>query len=548
MRNKRLRRALLAVPLLLLLATAWWPFSKVRVGRETTFVTTPLAEDGLPNFSLAILDNYRSGVTADNNAAGPFWQAMGPRDLSPEEFAAICKDLGLEPPAPGPFLTSVTDKATAERFEQWIAAQHGGDEERNQEAVEALLRAPFDEASIKTRPWTAEQLPPLAAWLEENERPLDLLVEASRRPRFFSPPPNVLLDPHTSVIDMKLSHAEFTREAVRSLLPRAMERLGDGHHDQAWQDVLACWRLGELIGAGPTLVETLVGIATRGAAAEGTRAILNSPTLPAETARTILLDLQSLESSLPLIHAVDFVERLSLIDAGLRLATGRLGGAPNVGDGTQAKPPALDAKAWLKTSNSFFDRAAAALTVEDWQARNDQLDLLFNDLSGAAQKSGLQTAFAMLVPAKRSQILADRFLDVTAPALRAYVAAHQRDEANMTLVRIGAALAVYRTEHGDYPAALDDLTRTGVLSKLPDDPFTTAPFRYERRDNGYLLYSLYENRRDDGGSDVSRRIVAGEWVVEETGTSPSASDLVIRLPLPQFDVPFQSAEAKNAEP
>jgi hypothetical protein len=537
MRNKRLRRALLAVPPLLLLATAWWPFSKVRVGRDTTFVTTPLAEDGLPNFSLAILDKYRSGVTAENNAARPFWQAMGPRDLSPEEFAAICKDLGLEPPLPGPFLTSVTDTATADRVEKWIAAQHGEDEQ-NRETAEALLRAPFDDASFKTRPWTAEQLPPLAAWLAENEGPLDLLVEASRRPRFFSPPHNVLLDPRTRVIDMKLAHAEVARDAVRSLLTRAMQRLGAGLHDQAWQDVLACWRLGELIGAGPTLVETLVGVATRGAAAEGTLAILDSPTLPAETARTILLDLQSLESSLPLTDSVDFVERLGLLDVGLRVATGRLGGVQNAGDFKFKKVTFLDGNRLLKTTNSFFDRATAALAIEDWQARDDQLDLLFNDLSGATQKTWVLAALAMTGTGNRAELIADQFLKITAPALRAYVAAHQRDEANMTLVRVAAALAVYRTEHGDYPAALDDLTRTGVLSKLPDDPFTAAPFQYERRGNGYLLYSLYENRRDDGGLDVSRPIVAGEWVAEETGASPSASDLAIRLPLPPLKLPL----------
>ncbi len=548
MRNKRLRRALFAAPLLLLLLAAWWPFTKVRLGRDTTYVTSPLAADGLPNFSLAILDKYRTGVTNENNAARPFWQAIGPRDLGPGEYEAICKDLNLEIDLTGPFLVDVADRDTAQRLNKWIAEQTGGSDQATAEDAEMFLRTPFDAASsFKTRPWTDEQLPPLAAWLAENQRPLDLLVEASRRPRFFSPPPNALLDPNASVIDLELPHAEFVRDAVRSLSTRAMNRLGHGDHVQAWQDVLACWRLGQLVGNGPTLTEAFVGISTRAGAMNATLAILDSPDLPHETAQEILRDLQSLESRHSIVESVNVAERLSLIDSGLRVTTGRLGGVGDPAAASMKQLSAFDANHLLQSTNAFFDRTAAVVALNEWQIRDDELDKHFSELDSSTQKSWFDLVHATFSSAKRSQIIGNNFLQLTAPALRAAVDAHKRDECNLILVRVAAALAIYRNEYGVYPDSLDQLTQADVLKELPNDPFAAAPFHYERRNEGYLLYSLSENRRDDGGADMTHPIVAGEWVDEEELGRPvaDASDLVIRLPLPPLELPF---EPKPAEP
>ena len=37
------------------------------------------------------------------------------------------------------------------------------------------------------RPWQADEFPLVAGWLAANEQPLDLVVEASKRPRWYNP-------------------------------------------------------------------------------------------------------------------------------------------------------------------------------------------------------------------------------------------------------------------------------------------------------------------------------------------------------------------------
>jgi hypothetical protein len=63
-----------------------------------------------------------------------------------------------------------------------------------------------------------------------------------------------------------------------------------------------------------------------------------------------------------------------------------------------------------------------------------------------------------------------------------------------------AALAVqrYRLAHKGFPETLDQLVPAYVPA-VPADPFDGAPLRYKRTDRGFVVYSVGEDRRDDGG-------------------------------------------------
>jgi hypothetical protein len=54
------------------------------------------------------------------------------------------------------------------------------------------------------------------------------------------------------------------REFAYALAARAMLRTGEGRYDDAWQDLLACHRLGRLVARGSFLLYGLVGIASDG--------------------------------------------------------------------------------------------------------------------------------------------------------------------------------------------------------------------------------------------------------------------------------------------
>ncbi len=61
------------------------------------------------------------------------------------------------------------------------------------------------------------------------------------------------------------------------------------------------------------------------------------------------------------------------------------------------------------------------------------------------------------------------------------------------------ALLRYQAEKDSYPARLEELVKPGMLTRLPDDPFSEGPLTYERTADGFLLYSWGENLKDDGG-------------------------------------------------
>jgi hypothetical protein len=56
------------------------------------------------------------------------------------------------------------------------------------------------------------------------------------------------------------------------------------------------------------------------------------------------------------------------------------------------------------------------------------------------------------------------------------------------------ALKAYKWETGRYPELLSE-----APWPVPPDPFSGQPFRYQRRGEGFLLYSLNINLKDDGG-------------------------------------------------
>ena len=61
-------------------------------------------------------------------------------------------------------------------------------------------------------------------------------------------------------------------------------------------------------------------------------------------------------------------------------------------------------------------------------------------------------------------------------------------------LQIVFALKDYKTEHGEYPDSLDQLTK-----ELPLDPFSGKPFLYRKEADGFIVYSVGKNETDDGG-------------------------------------------------
>lgn len=556
------------------------PNPPIVVSPATTFITEPLAANGLPNYEQYILQKSREGVTPENNAAALLWPALWPGELDPPQYAAVAAELGLNGiPSTDDALQGLYSKTTQARIADWLRKQTpppASPVVRSAELVErpdpATSAADSPESAVQSDesyapendtateqvidramecPWTSAQIPPLAKWVAESQKPLDLMLEASHRPRCYFPSPSLIDDNYGTLINMMLPGVQSVRGAGRSLNTRAMWHVGEGRPNEAWQDLLAACRIGQLTAQGPTLVEHLVGIAISENACNGTVTMLHHGNPTAAQARQVMHDLGTLEDFSGMADSIDQMERASYLDTVIQFSQGNddNGVLNSVGidnNVSYVKIFAIDWNIVLRNGNRYYDRFAAAARLPDHASREQAISLLENEVAQRARDLGADSLVAaVLSPSARSDAVASILLGMFLPSIRLMTSSQDRGNTDLELTRLAAALAVHRAEQGSYPAKLDDLV-PGVLDKVPVDLYNSQPFIYKRLEVGYLLYSAGDNGQDDGGSNEQTRIWEGRLLddVDTTGTQspqpeiPSgADDASIRVPRPAFQLP-----------
>ena len=77
-----------------------------------------------------------------------------------------------------------------------------------------------------------------------------------------------------------------------------------------------------------------------------------------------------------------------------------------------------------------------------------------------------------------------------------------RTTAAVRMTQAGLALLRYKQAHGTWPQSLDALGRKNVT-----DPFTGQPLHYRAEGEGFLVYSVGDDQKDNGGiaEPVERR-------------------------------------------
>ena len=88
-------------------------------------------------------------------------------------------------------------------------------------------------------------------------------------------------------------------------------------------------------------------------------------------------------------------------------------------------------------------------------------------------------------------------------------------EATLTIL----AAMRYEKDKGAFPDNLEELVKTGYMTKVPADPFGPGPLTYKKTGDGFILYSWGENLKDDDGqvarSDkgkITQWAPEGDWV------------------------------------
>jgi hypothetical protein len=73
--------------------------------------------------------------------------------------------------------------------------------------------------------------------------------------------------------------------------------------------------------------------------------------------------------------------------------------------------------------------------------------------------------------------------------------------AHLALAQAALALEAYHVRYHAYPASLRQL-HMAIGWRLREDPFSGRDLRYARRENGFILYSIGPDLRDDRGAEL----------------------------------------------
>ena len=480
------------------------PTTRVTIAPPTTFITQPLRDDGYPDYIAALNEVISAGVTLENNAAIPLLRAFGPAMLLDDTRPTFFAMLGIDPlPLEGDYLTDF------EAYREQALAQAKEADDGN--VVDPQHRQRLDEAYNQAleRPWGADEFPVLAAWIESNAEPLQRIHEASRRSRYYAPLIAGSGSGDAMVMSILLPVLQELRDAARLLKIRAMLRIHEGKLEAAWEDLFAIHRLSRLAGQDPTLIGALVAIAIDSVAIQGDTALAADPRLQEPLARTMLSNLKTLASPASVVEKLNTAERFMYLDSVCAVASGRVGLSELAGDGSGeafgwiarfASAVLVNWDVSLRMGNQWYDRLVAAANLPTHAQRNEAFAEINADTRKlSAELRTTKTAlYGLLAPrAVISRQLGNVFVSLLLPAVSSAMDAENRSTALTRLNTLSLALTVYRTEHGDYPESLSELENE--FDDLPTDPFSGETFRYRREDDGFVIYSVGPNLRDNDG-------------------------------------------------
>jgi hypothetical protein len=162
------------------------------------------------------------------------------------------------------------------------------------------------------------------------------------------------------------------------------------------------------------------------------------------------------------------------------------------------------------------------LAEEDRRPREKRLTQIDKELRTLKVETTEAGGMAKLVVGgntARGKALGDILVSLLVPAIRKVQHAADRAQQTQDNLVLAFALARYQRDHGHNPKELAELAPK-YLERIPQDLFSGKALIYRPNEDGYLLYSVGVNGKDEegrGSDDV-----------------PPGDDLSVRMPLPEL--------------
>jgi hypothetical protein len=295
-------------------------------------------------------------------------------------------------------------------------------------------------------------------------------------------------------VDALLPHLSPLKESAQLLSLAAVIHVRNGDTAAGMDDLTAILRLARSLDREPVVISQLVRISAEMMAVRSLEHILNSQPLSDPRLVRLSAAFRDPENSSALERAVagDLCTGSHIFKT-FGAEMNKAVSNNNPGNANGSSPPAVassTAYGFLKLTG-FFDRDYCFYL--ETMAENLRIARL-----PALEKLDAATKLGNRVEQETSH---HNYL-ISSLILPAFNRAYVRQiglDASINIVQTVLAIERYRLAHqNQLPDKLSDLVPS-CLDTVPVDPFDGQPLRYKKLTKGYMVYSIGEDRKDDGG-------------------------------------------------
>jgi hypothetical protein len=403
--------------------------------------------------TLAVLKAQGIPVTAKDLASPCPDEDNGARLWKAIESITTIPGRKSGPPAPGQRPPRPSAAAQTSLSKAW------------QDHAEGRPIAPADRAALKEL-------------IRENDKSFGLLAEMVDKPCFL------YRDPAESLVESLTPRALLTLQTSRLLAFSSLFSAEDGDVRGAVDKLVLGLKFAPLMAREGTLISFLVSLAETRTASQ----ILGDVCRGRAVAGDDLERLMALQDPGPWRERVVAAvrgERVMFIEVGNYLLKGSLNDLGSIWEGPHwwqqlglwlARPLV---KRDLRENLPDFDFLEAQAKVPYYQCR-EALGARDRDLE-LKKRPWYAFLSKMMISGSEAAFMKEAMI-----------------ESIMSANRTGLACRLYKSRTGRYPERLEELV-PALLPEVPIDPFTGKTLVYRREGEGFIVYSLGSNQRDDGG-------------------------------------------------
>lgn len=377
--------------------------------------------------------------------------------------------------------------ASLDELDAWYEAPPFGENAAEQIGVaqKYLISAPFDapvpgqtkdaDFPPRNKPIPEEALQASRAFLESNADALAIARDALASGKARWP-----ID-LTVGVNVDLPHLAQVRNMARIFALDATVEASTGNIDKAVEAITNALRLSHTLDNEPILISQFVRIACAGIGRERIEWLLNNSALTEPQLAALQDEFGALESSEPFLRGL--AGELCMSSSAMQSLVypgGQGGGVGSLPGLLYSATGIMDAELCFYLDASMLMTKALELPLDEQPAAAERIRAQVDNIPPYCVHAA-----------------------VLMPALGRSFDSHLRSCTEARLVRTALAVERYRLAKGALPESLEVLVPE-FLESVPRDLFGEGPVKYRKTDTGYMIYSVGEDREDDGGLEFTR--------------------------------------------